>query len=164
MEEQKLTEQQALDTEIRTVDTLLRRGVQVDLPAPRLLRLFGKKTVSFTVSLPDSETLLQISGLYLEMKRSATTLEPELLDEVHLMIHECMEPASRIVAYGIAPCRTPFGIRNRLLARYLRRHLDTRQMMELWTMVASLSGAHDFCNYIRSMSGMRITKPKIPQT
>lgn len=103
MEEQKLTEQQALDTEIRTVDTLLRRGVQVDLPAPRLLRLFGKKTVSFTVSLPDSETLLQISGLYLEMKRSATTLEPELLDEVHLMIHECKEPASRIVAYGSAP-------------------------------------------------------------
>lgn len=159
--EQQLTERQALEAELKTVDTLLDRGVQVDLPAPRFLRLFGKKRISFTVHRPDSETLLQISGLYLKMKGTATTLEPETLDEAHLMICECMKPASRIVAYGIIPYCTPLGIRNRLLARYLRRRLDTRQMMELWTMVASLSGAHDFSNYIRSISTVRMTKPKL---
>lgn len=162
--EKQLTEQQAVETEIKTVDTLLDHGVQVSIPAPWLLRKLGKKVITLTVSRPDSETIWQLSALYLKMKQSATTLEPESLDEAHRMIYECMEPASRIVAYGIIPYCTPFSIRNRLLARYLRRHLDTRQMMELWTMVASLSGAHDFCNYIRSMSGMRITKPKIPQT
>lgn len=160
MEEQKLTEQQALDTEIKTVDTLLRRGVQVDLPAPRLVRLFGKKTISFTVSLPDSETLMQISGLYLRMKAAATTVDAETLDEAHLMIHECMKPASRIVAYGMKPYCTPLGLRNRLLAWYLRRHLNARMLAELWMMICSLSGAHDFINFIRSMSSMRTTKPK----
>lgn len=160
MEEQKLTEQQALDTEIKTVDTLLSRGVQVDLPAPWLLRLFGKKTVSFTVKLPDSETLYQISGLYLRMKRAATTVDAKTLDEAHLMIRECMIPASRIIAYGIAPYCTPLGIRNRLLARYLRRRMDTRMLAELWMMVCGFSGPHDFINIIRSMSGMRMTKPK----
>lgn len=160
--EQQLTEQQAVETEIKTVETLLDHGVQVPIPAPWLLRKLGKKVVTLTVRRPDSETLWKISGLYLRMKQSATTLEPETLDEAHLMINECMVPASRIVAYGILSYCTPLGIRNRLLARFLRRQLDTRQMMELWTMVSSLSGAHDFSNYIRSMSGMRITKPKIP--
>lgn len=160
MEEQKLIEQQALDTEIKTVDTLLSRGVQVDLPAPRILRLFGKKTISFTVSLPDSETLMQISGLYLRMKKAATTVEAETLDEAHLMIHECMKPASRIVAYGMMPYCTPLSLRNRLLAWYIRRHMDTRMLAELWMMICSLSGAHDFINFIRSMSSMRTTKPK----
>lgn len=160
MKEQKLTEQQALDTEIKTVDTLLRRGVQVDLPAPRLVRLFGKKNISFTVSLPDSETLTQISGLYLRMKKAATTVEAESLDEAHLMIHECMKPASRIVAYGMMPYCTPLSLRNRLLAWYIRRHLDARTLAELWMMICSLSGAHDFINFIRSMSSMRTTKPK----
>lgn len=155
-----MSDNQALDTEIKTVETLLDKGVQVPIPAPLWLRWLGKKFFSFVVRRPDSETLWQISGLYLKMKRTATTLEPDTLDETHLMIHECMVPASRIVAYGIMSYCTPLGLRNRLLAGYLRRHLDTRQMMELWTMVASLSGAHDFSNYIRSMSGIRITKPK----
>lgn len=159
MEEQKMTEQQALDTEIKTVETLLDRGVQVDLPAPRFLRLFGKKTISFTVSRPDGETLLQISGLYLKMKKAATTVDAETIDEAHLMIHECMIPASRIVAYGMQPYNTPLGLRNRLLARYLRRHLDTRRMAELWMMICSMAGAHDFINFIRSLSAMRTTKP-----
>lgn len=160
MEEQKMTEQQALDTEIKTVDTLLDRGVQVDLPAPRLLRLFGKKTVSFTIKRPDGETLYRISGLYLRMKRAATSVDAETIDEAHQVIHECMIPASRIIAYGIASYYTPLGLRNRLLARYLRRHMDTRMLAELWMMVCSLTGPHDFINIIRSMSGMRITKPK----
>lgn len=160
MEEQKLTEEQALDTEIKTVETLLGRGVQVDLPAPWLLRLLGKKTLSFTVSLPDSETLMQISGLYLRMKKAATSVEAESLDEAHLMIHECMVPASRIVAYGMMPYCTPLSLRNRLLAWYIRRHLNARMLAELWMMICSLSGAHDFINFIRSMSSMRTTKPK----
>lgn len=164
MEERKLTEQQALDTEIKTVETLLGRGVQVDLPAPRLLRLFGKKTLSFTLSLPDSETLCQISGLYLRMKKAATTVEAETLDQAHLMIHQCMKPASRIVAYGMMPYCTPLGLRNRLLACYLRRHMDARMLAELWMMICSLSGAHDFINFIRSMSTMRTTKPPTPPT
>lgn len=160
MEEQKLTEEQALDAEIKTVDTLLDRGVQVDLPARRLLRVFGKKTISFTVSRPNSETLLQISGLYLRMKKAATTVDAETIDEAHLMIHECMIPASRIVAYGMKPYYTPLGLRNRLLARYLRRNMDTRMLAEFWMMTCSMAGAHDFINVIRSMPVMRTTKPR----
>lgn len=155
-----MTEQQALEAEIRTVDTLLDRGVQVSVPAPWWLRCLGKKTFTFCVKRPDSETLYEISGLYLRMKQTATTLEPDTVDEAHRMIYECMKPASRIVAYGINPYNTPIGVRNRLLARYLRRHMDTRQLTELWMIMVTMSGAHDFCNYIRSMSALRITKPK----
>ncbi|WP_459188662.1 hypothetical protein ACGE0T_00735 [Parabacteroides sp. APC149_11_2_Y6] len=158
--EKRLTEQQKTEIELKTIDTLLDQGVQVTLPAPRCLRIFGKRAIRFLVKRPDSETLFRISGLYLHMQRMATTLEPGNINEAHRMIYECMIPSSRIVAYGILPYCTPLGIRNRLLAWFLRRNLDTRQMTELWVMLASLSGAHDFCNYIRSISALRITKPK----
>lgn len=157
---ERLTEQKALETEIKTVDTLLDQGVRVDLPAPRILRWLGKPVLRLILRRPNSETLYRISGLYLRMMRQATTLEPGTLGESHQLIHECMLPASQIVAYGIAPYFRPSGIGNRLLAHYLRKHLDTRAMAELWMMVTSLSGAHDFCNFIRSMSGMRITTPR----
>lgn len=154
-----MTEEQKTEAEIRTIDTLLDRGVQVDIPAPRLFRLFGKKVISFVVKSQDSETILKISGLYLKMKLKATTLDAATLDDVHLMIAECMKPASRIVAYGIKPTVTPLGLRNRLLAWYLRRNLSVRRLTELWVMVAGMSGAHDFPNFIRLLSGMRITMP-----
>lgn len=154
-----MTEERKIETEIRTIDTLLDRGVRVDIPAPRLLRLFGKRAISLVVKTQDSETILRISGLYLRMRRRATRIDATTLDEAHLMTVECMRPASRIVAYGIAPYLTPLGLRNRLLAWYLRRNLSVRCLTELWVMVASLSGAHDFPNFIRSLSGMRMTMP-----
>lgn len=157
--EKELTEKQRIETEIKTVGTLLDRGVKVPVPVPRLLRWLGIRQLTFTVKRPSSATIFEISGLYLQMKQRAATLEPETFDESHQLVHDCMIPASRIVAYAIRPYCTPLGWRNRLLAWYLRRQLDTRQMAELWVMVSSLSGVHDFSNYIRSMSGMRITMP-----
>lgn len=160
MMESKLTEKQQTEVEIKTVDTLLDRGVQVRLPAPRLLRWLGKRTLSLTVKRPSSETMYRICGLYLRMKGEVDSLDASTLDEAHRLVCQCMRPATRIVAYGIAPYATPWGLRNRLLARYLRRHLDTRALAELWAIVAGMSGVHDFSNFIRSMSGMRITMPR----
>lgn len=157
---ENMSENQALEAELKTIETLMDQGVQVPIPAPRWLQRLGKKVITFTVRRPDSETLWKISGLYLKMKQKATSLEPDTLDEAHLMVYECMHPASRIVAYGIKSYCTPMGIRNRLLARFLRCNLDTRQLAELWVMVASLSGVHDFTNFIRSISTVRITQPK----
>ncbi|MCD7977749.1 MAG: hypothetical protein LUG51_11540 [Tannerellaceae bacterium] len=158
--EKEFTEKQRIETEIKTVGTLLDRGVKVPVPVPRLLRWLGVKHFFLTVKRPSSATIFEISALYLQMKQKTQKLEPETFDESHQLVHDCMIPASRIVAYAIRPYCTPLGWRNRLLAWYLRRTLDTRQMAELWVMVSSLSGVHDFSNYIRSMSGMRITMPK----
>lgn len=151
------------DVEIRTVDTLLNRGVQVEIPAPRLLRWLGKKSLKMIVKSPDSETMLTISGMYLRMKQEAgITLEAGSLDEAHLLIQTCMIPVSRIVAYGMAPHLTPFGLRNRLLARHLRRSMDSRTLAEMASLIVTLSGAHDFCNTIRSIASLKMTTPRTP--
>lgn len=155
---------QGIETEIRTIDTLLRQGVRVTLPAPWWLRCMGKKNVSLIVRMPDNETMLRISRLYLKMKQKATTLEAETIGEAHQIVAECMIPASRIIAYAVKPYVTPLGLRNRLLARYIRRHTNAREMAELWMIVVGMAGPHDFCNTIRSMSGMRTTKPRTTTT
>ena len=59
---ERLTEQKALETEIKTVDTLLDQGVRVDLPAPRILRWLGKPVLRLILRRPNSETLYRISG------------------------------------------------------------------------------------------------------
>lgn len=158
--EKEFTEKQKIETEIKTVGTLLDQGVKIPVPAPRWLRWLGIRQINLTVKRPSSATMFEISALYLKMKQKAQTLEPETFDESHQLVQDCMVPASRIVAYAIRPYCTPFGWRNRMLAWYLRRKLDTRQMAELWVMVSCLSGVHDFSNYIRSMAGMRITMPR----
>lgn len=161
MEEEKvLTEAEQLITEIKTVETLLDRGVRVELPAPFFLRLLRKKTISFILKRPTSETIYRISGLYLQMKLGTTMVEVDTIDQSHKLIAECMIPASRIIAYAIAAHYSPLSIRNKFIARYLRRHLDTRQLAELWMIVVNLSGVQDFCNIIRSMSTMRMTIPR----
>ncbi len=148
------------EVEIRTVETLLDKGVRVDLPAPRLFRWFGKKTISLVVKRPSSQTLYTISGMYMEMKKQCGNLEAGSLDEAHQLLATCMIPVSRIIAYGITSYGTPMGIRNRLLARYLRKHLNTRQMTDLISIVITLSGVHDFCNTIRLITNLRMTMPK----
>lgn len=161
MEEEKiLSEAEQLITEIKTVETLLDRGVRVELPAPFLWRLLGKKKIGFVLRRPTSETIYRISGLYLQMRLGTTKVEVETIDESHRLISECMIPASRIIAYSIAPHISPLSARNRFIARYLRRHLDTRGLAELWMIVVNLSGVQDFCNTIRSMSTMRMTIPR----
>jgi hypothetical protein len=161
MEDEKVpAEAGQLVTEIKTVETLLDRGVRVELPAPFLLRLFGKKTVSFILKRPTSETMYRISGLYLQMRLGTTKVEVDTIDESHRLIAECMVSASRIIAYSIAPHISPLSVRNRFIARYLRRRLNTRELAELWMIVVNLSGVQDFCNTIRSMSTMRMTIPR----
>jgi len=152
------------EVEIKTVETLLDKGVRVDLPAPFFLRWLGKKTVSLVVKRPSSHTLYTISGMYMEMKKECAQLEAGSIDEAHHLVVTCMIPVSRIIAYGIASSCTPAGIRNRLLAWYLRKHLNTRQITDLISIVISLSGVHDFCNTIRLITGLRMTMPKTKKT
>lgn len=161
MEEEKtLSEEEQFVTEIKTVETLLDRGVRVELPAPFLFRLFRKKTFGFILKRPTSETIYRISGLYLKMRLGSTKVDVETIDDSHRLISECMIPASRIIAYAVAPSYSPVSFRNKFIARYLRRHLDTRSLAELWMIVVNLSGVHDFCNIIKSMETMRMTIPK----
>lgn len=148
------------EVEIKTVETLLDKGVRVEIPAPFFLRWFGKKSIVLNVKRPSSQTLYTISGMFLQMKKKCEKLEAGSIDEAHELLANCMIPVSKIIAYGIIPYYSPVGIRNCLLAWYLRQHLNTRQIADLISIVITLSGVHDFCNTIRLITGLRMTMPK----
>lgn len=148
------------EVEIKTVETLLDKGVRVEIPAPFFLRWFKKKTLNLVVKRPSSQTLYTISGMYMKMKQECNNMEASNIEEAHQLLINCMIPSSRIIAYGIAPYCTSTGLRNRILAWYLRKHLNTRQLADLLSIVISLSGVHDFCNIIRLITGLRMTMPR----
>ena len=159
-EERVFTEEEKILTEIKTVDTLFDGGVRVTLPAPVFLRLFRKKTIDIVLRRPKCEVLYRISSLSLQMMLRATELEVDTIGDAHRLVTECMRPTSRIIAYAVRSSYLTGSMPNRIIARYLRKRLDTRELAELWTIVVGLSGIQDFSNTIRSMSTMRMTMPK----
>jgi hypothetical protein len=145
------------EVEIKTVDTILDRGVRVPIPAPFFLKMFGVRTIKIIVKRPVIGNMLRISKMYLKMgvKDEADGDWRNWID----IFAKTVVPASEIVAIGMLRGR----IRGRLLCKplawYLRWHMDTRQMAELAALLVSLSGVQDFMNTITFLRGMKMTTP-----
>ena len=53
--------------EAMAADALLDRRLKINLPAPWLLRIFGRKTVPIRVKLPTAGSLIRMSSLFTRM-------------------------------------------------------------------------------------------------
>ena len=145
------------EVEIRTVDTILDKGVRVPIPAPLFLRVFGKKTVNVTVHRPVMGNMLRISRLYLKL--NIDSIDKGLGEWARLM-ETCTKPVTRIVAYGLLRGRTTAWLLNRPLAWYLRGCMHHADMANLAAMLVMLSGVQDFSNTIKFLALMKMTGPK----
>jgi len=146
-----------VETEIKTVDTLLDKGVRVPIPAPFLLRVFGKRSISFAVRRPVLGNMLRISKLYARMNVKA---DDGNLGAWIATLQTCAVPISHICALGVLRGRYTGALFMRPLARYLRWHMTTRDMASLAAILVSLSGYQDFTNTIKFIGLMRMTQPK----
>lgn len=140
------------EVEIKTVDTILDKGVRVPVPAPFFLRVFGKKVIYVVVRRPTLSILLLISKIYIKMNVDLNETNWQKWIEVFT---KSVYPTARIVALGMLRQR----LFHRLFARYLVKHIDAKYQAELASMLVSLSGVQDFTNTIRFIGEMKITAP-----
>lgn len=145
------------EVEIKTVDTILDKGVRVPIPAPFFLKIFGVRTIKVIVRRPVIGNMLRISKMYLKMGIKDET-ENDWRNWIDIFA-KTVVPASRIVAIGMLRGRIRGLLFCRPLAFYLRWNMDTRQMAELAALLVSLSGVQDFMNTITFLRGMKMTTP-----
>lgn len=145
------------EVEIKTVDTILDKGVRVPIPAPLFLKIFGKRFVYVTVRRPTIASMLMISKLYLQLKVKED--ETDWSSWMMTMAATGKE-VSRIVAVGMLRGRLRSRLFGKQLAWYMRGNMDMKQLAEIAVILVTLSGVQDFMNTIKFLRLMKITEPR----
>lgn len=152
------------DIELLAAETLLQRGVKVQIVAPLLFRLFRKKTISFYLYQPSLGNKIRISSLYLKMGIKESDLQETTHENAEDLLVRHSHTLLRIVAINMFKgCFWPWLL-NRPVAYYLKWKLTPQKLYALVDLIILFSGTKDFMNTIRSVKSMKITEPIVSQT
>ena len=148
-------------TEALAAEAILDRKLRIDLPAPRILRMLGRRTVPFRFKRPTAGQLLEISAMYVRMGIDVKQLDDGEATVVIEHIARHCAVCCRIIATGLlrGPLLRAFMVRP--LARYLRNHVDMATLASLTKAIVCLSGCENFAIIIRSLANLRITAPTL---
>jgi hypothetical protein len=149
-----------MDIEAKAVDTLLHRGVRIDIPKRSLLRYVGKKDRSFTIRQSYLGTLFEISRVALRLDYDEKRIADDAFSESKRLVKKHAKGMTLICA--IAILNSWWGIRLLAwpLSYYLLWRLTPQRLAQLSLTVMQLNNISDFINSIRLMSGARVTAPK----
>lgn len=149
--------------EMKAADALLDRRLKINLPAPWLFRLFGKRTIGYWMKLPVGENVFRMARLFCKMNIDAKKLMEGDIGTLMEYIARHGETASRLIAYGMIRGAFFARIFNRLLAWYIRRNMDMRGMAELTKIIVLTCDGQDFVSIIASAANLRMTEPELSQ-
>ena len=150
--------------EMNAADALMDRRLKINLPAPWILRVFGKKTVPVWVKRPLGQNILRISRLFVQMDIDIKALMNGDFGSLMEYIARDLVPTSRLIAYGMIRGNLAAWLLNRPLACYLRCNTDMRGLAELAKIIVLISGGEDFVPIITSVSNLRFTELTESQT
>ena len=160
------------DIEKAAALALLDRGVAFRVPAPWLLRLFGKKTVKITVKRLYLGTLAHLSTLE-EIATPEVMEVPEGYKEIitemgavpravpFKAIVENSKPVCRAVASCLLNSRIKIALFSRILGRYLRRSCTTDQIQELTMWLFIYGRPESFINTTALVRKMTVMSPRM---
>jgi len=134
--------------EAMAADALLDRRLKINLPAPWLLRIFGRKTVPIRVKLPTAGSLIQMSSLFTRMEIDLQHLHDGNFGSVLEQIAKHGVTTSRIIAYGLLRGTWSARLLNRPLAWYIRQHMPMQGLAELAKIIVLMSTSA-FCEHYR---------------
>lgn len=144
--------------EMNAADSLLDRRLKINVPAPWLLRLFGKKTVPIYVKRPVGQNLFRMASLYVKMDIDLVKLQNGEMRTLLECIGRNAVTVSRIIAFGMIRGNISAFLFNRPLAYYLRSYMDMRSMAELTKIIVLISTGEDFVSIITSLGSLRLTE------
>lgn len=144
-------------SEIKAAKILLKRGVEMTLPAPFYLRIFGRKTSVETLKVPCIACQIAICEAFLETGIHLKEDEISLQNALELLATKGRK-ISQIIAMAIRN-ETRITWRVKRLAKRLRKYTNTEEMSYLFSLLVAFSGVQDFTNTIRLIQQTRITKP-----
>lgn len=145
--------------EAMAADALLDRRLKINLPAPWLLRIFGRKTVPIRVKLPTAGSLIRMSSLFTRMEIDLQHLYDGNFGSVLEQIAKHGVTTSRIIAYGLLRGTWSARLLNRPLAWYIRQHMPMQGLAELAKIIVLMSTSEAFVSVIASVASLNLMKP-----
>ena len=149
--------------EMNAADAILDRRLKINIPAPWIFRLFGKRTIPIWVKRPVGQTLIRMSRLFVEMDIDIKKLRAGELGSMLECIGKNATTVSRIIAHGMIRGTMASFLLNRPLAWYLRCYMDMRTMAELTKIIVLLTSPEDFMSIITSIATLNLMSPMVSQ-
>ena len=152
------------EVEQLAADALLDRRLKINLPAPWLLRVFGKRTIPVWVRIPVGNSLIRMCKLFARMDIDAKRLTEGDFGTVLEYIGKHGVTASRMIAYGMLRGPLSSLLLCRPLAWYIREHMTMRDMADLTKIIVAMSTSDAFLDIILSVSMIDMLTPTTSQT
>lgn len=148
--------------ERKAARVLLEQGERKPIPAPFLLRLFGKKTIELTIYMPSADTCLRAVDRRLKMDIDDDEFESMSIQESLRVFSRHGKTVARVVA--IAVLRTAFMdfLFGRVLAKRLLKSVPFEELNYIMEVITIEGGLGDFMHSIGLMKTMRLMKPNNP--
>ncbi len=146
-------------TELLAAETLLQRGVKVQIVAPLLLRLFGKRFIKITIRQPCYGTLLRISSYYLRTGVTANELDSISIENAMKVAGLHGKTLSKAIATAVLNGYLSGMLFTDLLACYLRWKLTPKQMCAFIEILAIYGGVEAFMSTTRLLGSQIVTPP-----
>lgn len=146
-------------TELKAAQTMLDKGVVIEVGAPPFFRLFGKKRIKLHVKPLRSGVLYRITEEYLKMDIDIEKIGEMDTDASMRFFRKHAKAVCRIAATAMLGY---WGgkLWTRPLAGYLFRQSKPSELCMLFYSILMFSGMEDFLNTIRLASTMKMTSPR----
>jgi hypothetical protein len=146
--------------ELRAAQSLLKRGVKYNIPAPLFLRILGLRNIGITITQLYAGTELKMAAIL--TARGITDKKADETEPGKFML-EYYNDILTVVA--IATLNRKYITKPALwLRKYLLRQLSAWQLLELYTMIRQFSGTKSFMSITRLAIATRITAPNLGPT
>lgn len=140
---------------------LLEHGMKVPARAPSLLRAFGKKEIRILIPPPTLGTLYRVDEV--AEAYGMTDLLGDKPMSIHEARHRYTKPLSLIIAICISNGSATGWIFRKLIAWWLREHLQPLHLLTAGEVIEALRLDAAFLNTTRSVTGMKMTAPNLGQ-
>lgn len=151
------------NTETRAADSILEKGVKVQVKAPFILRICRKKTIPLIIYQPTMGNKLRINRLYLKMGITPETLDGCTQEVADALMVKHSQTLLRIIAIALCNGFIMPWLLNRPLAFWLKWKLDPKDVCVMAQVLVAFSGTEHFTNTIRLIQGLMITSPNLSQ-
>lgn len=148
--------------EITEARVILEKGSRFEVPAPFILRLFGKKNIVLKMYDPTAAICLELTTMRLSMGITDEEFETMTIEQGLTMLQKHGKTIAKMIALGLL--RTPRA--NQLFGKWLtKRLLANYPMSTLLDMMHILtlgSGLEDFMSTMELLKVVRLTMPNNP--
>ena len=141
-------------------ETILERGIRVNVPSPRFFKLFGKKEVGLVIKQPYLGTLMHMSRLCLKAGFNLDDVDEGKVDAAFGLMEKHGRTVAKIVAVIILNSKFKIRLFSNILSYWLLWKMKPRKLVEMVILLITLSGVQDFTTSIRLIRRMKTTTPK----